>query len=373
MTITAVRVPFVDLAAQLAGIRDEIESAVRRVLDSTAFVLGPEVARFEEEFAGFVGAKHAVAVANGTDALLLGLKAAGVGAGDDVIVPANTFVATAEAVVHAGARPVFVDVDPRTYTLNPALLDGVRTPRTRAVIPVHLFGQPAAMGPILKFAERHDLTVIEDAAQAHGARYQGKRVGALGHLGCFSFYPAKNLGAYGDAGAVVTNSDEIAQTVRKLRDHGGTHKYEHDMVGHNSRLDALQAAVLRVKLKRLDEWNGLRKAWARRYDDSLSGVAGVRTPAVAAGVEHVYHLYVIGVPASHRQSLQQHLHTHGIQTLIHYPTPPHLTDAFRPFYSPDIPLPVAEQAAAEMLSLPMYPELKQWQIDHVAMEIASYL
>ncbi len=373
MTITAVRVPFVDLAAQLAGIREEIEGALRRVLDSSAYVLGPEVARFEEEFAAFVEAKHAVGVANGTDALWLSLRAAGVGEGDDVMVPANTFVATAEAVVHAGARPVFIDVDARTYTLDVARLEDALTPRTRAIIPVHLFGQPAAMEPILAFAGRHGLCVIEDAAQAHGARYQGKRVGALGHAGCFSFYPVKNLGGYGDGGAVVTNSADVARTVRKLRDHGGERKYQHDVIGHNSRLDALQAAVLRVKLRHLDAWNARRRAHAHRYDALLSPVPGVRTPAVAAGVDHVYHLYVIRITADHRRSLQDHLQTCGIHTLVHYPTPPHLTDAFKPFRPVHTSLPVAELAAQEMLSLPMYPELEESQIAHVVGRITDYL
>src|SRR5215217_2743612 len=299
-------VPFVDLQAQYRSIKAEVDAAVRRVLDTSAFVLGPEVEAFERAFAEYVGARECVGVSNGTAAIQLALQACGVGAGDEVIVPANTFFATAEAVSTAGATPVFVDCDPVTCNIDPARIDEVITERTRAIIPVHLYGQPADLDPIVEIAERHGLLVIEDAAQAHGARYKGNRVGPLARAGCFSFYPGKNLGAYGEGGAVVTNDAEVARRLRLLRDHGSERKYHHELVGYNSRLEGIQGAVLSVKLKHLDDWNALRRQHAARYRELLAPLASsLVPPAEADYAEHVYHLFV--VQTDERDRLQRYL------------------------------------------------------------------
>jgi dTDP-4-amino-4,6-dideoxygalactose transaminase len=323
MRDVGVKVPFVDLRAQYAEIQEQILPAVQQTLEDATYILGPEVSLFEQEFASYLGVRHAVGVGNGTDALLIVLKALGVGPGDDVILPANTFVATAEAIIHVGARPVLVDVRPETYNLDVTQLEDRITPRTRAIIPVHLYGQPADLMPILSIARSHALHVIEDAAQAHGAEYDGRRAGSWGDAACFSFYPAKNLGAYGDAGAVVTNDDRIALAVRRLRNHGGTEKYQHALVGYNSRLDTVQAAVLRIKLKHLDTWNQMRRANAQLYDELLSDIPGIVTPAVLNRARHVYHLYVVRVERGSRTELQHYLSDCGIQTGVHYPSPLH--------------------------------------------------
>src|SRR5215210_814095 len=299
-------VPFVDLQAQYRAIRTEIDEAVARVLDTSAFILGREVEAFERAFADYVGARFCVGVSNGTAAIQLALQACGVGPGDEVIVPANTFFATAEAVSTAGATPVFVDCDPATYNIDVTRIEAAVTPRTRAVIPVHLYGQPADLDAVFEVAAAHDLVVIEDAAQAHGARYKGKRVGARGRAGCFSFYPGKNLGAYGEGGAVVTNDAGVARRLRMLRDHGSEQKYRHELVGYNSRLEGIQGAVLNVKLKRLDDWNALRRRHAARYRELLAPLDGaLALPAEAAYAEHVYHLFVVQTDA--RDSLQRYL------------------------------------------------------------------
>lgn len=371
--VAGVKVPFVDLRAQYRTIREEIEATVQHVLEDSTFILGPEVAQFEQAFASSLGVKHVTGVANGTDALLLSLKALGIGAGDDVIIPANTFVATAEAIVHARARPVLVDVNPQTYSIDVEQIENHVTSRTKAIIPVHLYGLPADLGPILAIAEKYGCYVIEDAAQAHGAEYRGRRVGSLGRAACFSFYPAKNLGAYGDAGAVVTNDDQLALAARKLRDHGSSDKYRHDLVGYNSRLDTLQAAVLLVKLKYLDEWNQLRREHAQLYNELLSEIPGVVTPTVLEGTSHVYHLYVVRVERGNRDKLRQYLQEQGIQTGIHYPTPLHLTAAFGCWQDEDNHFPIAEQCAKQILSLPMYPELEGKQIEYVAEHISNYM
>lgn len=370
---TAVRVPFVDLRAQYSRIRQEIASKVEQVLEHASYILGPEVAQFEQAFASALRVKHVAGVANGTDALLLTLRALGIGSGDEVIIPANTFVATAEAIVHAGAHPVLVDVNFETYNIDVEQIEGRITPRAKAIIPVHLYGQPADLGPILAIAENYGLHVIEDAAQAHGAEYRGHKAGAVGRAGCFSFYPAKNLGAFGDAGAVVTNDDQLALTVRKLRDHGSIEKYQHDLVGYNSRLDTLQAAILLVKLKHLDEWNRLRRENAQRYNELLSGVAGIVTPAVLEGASHAFHLYVVRVERGNRDELRQYLQARGIQTSIHYPAPLHLNTAFAYLQKEDNHFPIAERCAKQILSLPMYPELESEQIEYVAEHIANYM
>jgi dTDP-4-amino-4,6-dideoxygalactose transaminase len=366
------QIPFVDLKVQHEAIREELDREFRKVFEKTAFIMGPALAEFEEAFARYCGVKHAIGVANGTDALLLALKAFGIGPGDEVITAVNTFIATAEAIVHAGATPVFVDCDPQTYTLDVSQIRAKISSRTKAIIPVHLYGQPADMDPIVELAKNYGLHVIEDAAQAHGATYRGRKAGSMGHVACFSFYPAKNLGAYGDAGAVVTNDDAIALTVRKLRDHGGVEKYRHDLVGYNSRLDTLQAAVLLVKLRYLDAWNRRRQENARLYDELLAEVPGVVTPKVLEGATHVYHLYVIRVERGSRDELQRFLRERGVHTGIHYPQPLHLTPALRFLGYTAGDFPIAERFASQILSLPMYPELTREQIEYVVECIDEY-
>ena len=352
-------------------LREQIRSAWEAALDSAAFVGGGAVEQFENSFAQFCEVKHAVGVANGTDALLLALKALGIGVDDEVITVANSFVATAEAIVHAGATPVFVDADPKTYTIDINKIEDAITPRTKAIIPVHLYGQPADMDPILEIAKRYGLKVIEDSAQAHGARYFGVRAGSMGDVACFSFYPAKNLGACGDGGAVVTNDQNIADAVRRLRDHGGLRKYEHDVVGYNSRLDSLQAAVLDLKLPYLDQRNEARRQRACDYDELLSGVADVITPVVRNGSISVYHLYVVRVEKGKRNGLQEYLRENGVQTGIHYPSPIHRTPAFSRFHRQSCP--VAEDHAHKILSLPMYPEIERFQVEYVVKLVKDYM
>jgi dTDP-4-amino-4,6-dideoxygalactose transaminase len=347
-------IPFVDLRAQYREIREEVEEAVARVLADAAYVLGSEVEHFESEFADYCGAAHAVAVNSGTSALHLALLAAGVGPGDEVITSPFTFIATAAAVRYAGARPVFVDVDPRCYALDPARIEAAITPRTRALVPVHLYGHPADMDPILEIARRRALVVIEDAAQAHGAEYKGRRAGGLGDFGCFSFYPTKNLGACGEGGIVVTSDPERARLVRLLRDWGQTSKYRHDLLGFNYRMDGIQGAVLRIKLRRLEGWTEARRAHAARYDEELAS-SGVSTPVEMPWARHVYHAYT--VRSRSRDSLRDALAECGIQSGIHYPVPLHLQPVFADLgYGPGA-FPHAEAAAREVLCLPIFPEL----------------
>jgi len=357
-------IPLVDLKAQYAAIKPEIDRALTRVVDSHAFILGREVQEFEEAFAAYCGTEHAVGVASGTAALHLALLAAGIGAGDEVITTPLTFVATAEAICHAGARPVFVDIDPATYNLDPRQVEAAITPRTRAILPVHLYGQPADLEPLLEIAARRGVRVIEDAAQAHGARYKGRRVGSFGDAAAFSFFPGKNLGAYGDGGMVVTNSAEIAARVRMLRDHGRHSKYEHEIVGFGERLDALQAAVLKVKLPYLDTWNAQRRRAAGAYRSQLRNQSSaILLPHEAPEVDHVYHLFVIRV--RERDRMLHRLQAAGVRAGVHYPIPVHLQPAYvDPGYSPGR-FPHAEQAAQEVLSLPLYPEITDAQIGAV--------
>lgn len=366
-----IKVPFTDLKIQHRSWQDELLQSWAEICRSAAFTLGPQVRQFEDAFAAFCEVKHAIGVANGTDALTLALAALGVGPGHEVITAVNSFIATAEAIAHVGARPVFADIDPKTYNIDIEQIEARITPQTRAIIPVHLYGQPADMDPILQIADRHGLSVIEDAAQAHGARYKGRRVGSLGHAACFSFYPSKNLGACGDAGAVVTSDDRIALAVRKLRDHGGIEKYQHNLLGYTSRLDTLQAAALLIKLKHLDQRNRLRQVHAQLYNDQLLQIRGIVTPVVLDGVTHVYHLYVIRVEQGSRDELQQHLGKCGVQSGIHYPTPIHLTPAFA--YLPREGFPIGEESAQRILSLPMYPELEANQIKYVMEQINNYM
>lgn len=363
-------IPLVDLSAQYRDIEAEVNEAIERVLHDTDFILGESVELFERDYAAFCDVGHAVGVDSGTSALELALRAYGVGPGDEVVTAANTFVASALAISYTGATPVLVDIDPHTYTLDLEALEQAITPRTRVILPVHLYGHPVDMEPLLACAERHGLIVIEDACQAHGARYRGKRVGSLGHAAAFSFYPAKNLGAYGDAGAVVTDDAEIAATIRKLRNYGSTEKYLHEVRGFNRRLDTLQAAVLRVKLRRLDAWNEARRQHARTYDRLLSASRAI-VPTEAEYAESVFHLYVIRV--QERERVRNHLSQRGVATGIHYPLPLHLQPAYRDLgYGPG-DFPVTERYAAEILSLPMYPELGSEAIARVASAIGECL
>jgi len=362
-------VPFVDLKAQHKPIQQELDLAIQDVIDSTAFVLGPAVQDFESDFAQYLGVDHAVGTNNGTTALQLALLALGVGRGDEVIVPAQTFIATAEAVVHTGARPVFVDVLESTACMDPAALAAALTPQTRAIIPVHLFGQAAELELILDIARARAIPVIEDACQAHGATYQGRRVGSFGIASCFSFYPGKNLGAFGEGGAVATNDDHLAARVRRLRDHGQSQRYYHAEIGYNARMEGIQAAVLGVKLRYLDRWNESRRSHAAYYREWLAG-AGVRLPVEAPRREHVYHLFV--VRSGDRNTLREHLTHQGIQTGLHYPVPLHLQPAFSGMGYRVGAFPAAEAWAREGLSLPMFAELTRAQLDEVIEGLKSH-
>lgn len=362
-----IRVPFLDLKAQNLPLLDEIHGAIREVIDSSAFCGGPFVAQFEAEFAAYCNCRHAIGVGSGTDALWLALLAADIGPGDEVITVPSTFMATAEAITYSGAKPVFIDVDENTCTMDPAKLEKAITSKTRAVIPVHLFGQPADMDPILEIARKHNLFVLEDACQAHGATYKGRTVGTLGDAACFSFYPGKNLGAFGEAGAVVTNNDELDATIRILRDHGQIRKYHHTMVGWNGRMDGIQGAVLRVKLRHLEKGNKLRRAHAAHYTQALAEIEGVITPVEAVDRRHVYHVYAIRV--AERDELMRRLAENGIGCGIHYPIPVHLQEAYRSLGHQRHAFPVAERCAAEFVSLPMFPELTTAQVEMVVQEV----
>jgi dTDP-4-amino-4,6-dideoxygalactose transaminase len=362
-----ITVPFLDLNAQHAPHRREFDRAIGEVIDSGAFAGGPFVEKFEADFAAYNHSQYAVGLGSGTEALWLSLLACGIGPGDEVITVPNTFMATAEAITYCAARPVFVDVDATTYTMNPAELEKAVTPRTKAIIPVHLFGQPADMDAILAFAREHDLFVIEDAAQAHGAEYKGRKVGTLGDAGCFSFYPGKNLGAFGEAGAVITNNAELQEKVRVLRDHGQVRKYHHTMVGWNCRMDGIQAAVLRVKLQHLASGNLRRRAHALQYNQALAGLEEVVVPVEAPYARHIYHIYAIRVPE--RDQMMSLLKEKGIQCGVHYPVPIHLQEAYRSLGYQTGSLPIAERTAMEFVSLPMFPELTEAQIEMVALGV----
>jgi len=365
------KVPFLDLKAQYNTIKDEIQTAINDVIEKTAFAGGPFVAQFEKEFAAFNACKHAVACGSGTDALWLALFALGVGKGDEVITVPNTFIATAEAITYCGAEPVFVDVDDKTCTMDPALIEKVITKKTKAIIPVHLFGQPADMDPIMAIAKKHNLFVIEDACQAHGAEYKGKKAGNIGDAGCFSFYPGKNLGAYGEGGATVTNNDEAAARMQVFRDHGQPKKYYHDVIGWNARLDGIQGAILSVKLKYLQQWNDARRSHAKRYNELLAGVNGVILPTEADYAKHVYHIYAIRV--QNRDALMNDLTEKDIGSNIHYPVPIHLQKAYEYMNLKNNAFPVAEKIASELVSLPMFAELTDNQIVFTADTIKAFL
>lgn len=357
-------VRFVDLQAQYSRLRPEIQEAVTRVLESGRFVQGEEVEAFEEQFAAYCGVRYCVAVNSGTSALHLSLLAAGVGQGDEVITTPFTFVATVAAIRYTGARPVFVDIDPESYTMDVHQLRNAITKETKAVIPVHLYGQPADMDPIVATCTDQGLVVIEDAAQAHGAEYMGRRVGAIGTLGCFSFYPGKNLGACGEGGLVATDDVEYAREIRMLRDWGQEKKYSHVLKGYNYRMDELQGAILQVKLRHLETWTAARRAHAARYSRLLSGDTKVRTPRQMPYARHVYHIYPVRV--ADRDALYENLREEGIQTGIHYPVPVHLQPAHADLGYRRGEFPQSEEAASQVLSLPMFPELAESEVEHVA-------
>jgi dTDP-4-amino-4,6-dideoxygalactose transaminase len=358
-----IKVPYLDLKAQYQSIKPEIDAAIARVLESGQFVLGPEVAAFEQEFAAYCGAAECIALNSGTSALHLALLAAGVGPGDEVITVPFTFVASVAAVTYTGARPVLVDIDPRSFTMDPATIEAAITPRTKAILPVHLYGQSADMAPIMEIAKRHGLVVIEDAAQAHGAKYKGRPLGNIGDIGCFSFYPGKNLGAYGEGGAVTTNNPEYAHTIRMLRDWGQDRKYHHVLRGFNYRMEGFQGAILRVKLRHLDRWTEARREVVRQYDELLSD-SGVETPTEMPWGRHVYHVYTLRT--DDRDGLQAFLQAEGIQTSIHYPVPAHLQPAYADLGYGRGAFLRSERAAEQVLSLPLYPELSSQAVAEVA-------
>lgn len=362
-------IPFNDVAAQNASLEEEIQEAVLRVHRKSDFILGQEVERFEQEFAAFCEVSHAIGVDSGISALELTLRAYGIGPGDEVITAANTFIATALAISATGARPVLVDADARTHTIDTTVLEQAITPRTKALMPVHLYGQAADMDAILAIARERDLLVIEDACQAHGARYKGRRAGSLGHAAAFSFYPAKNLGASGDGGAIVTNDDRLAASLRMLRNYGQSQKYHHVVQGFNRRLDTLHAAILRVKLPHLDAWNAARRQLAAQYTRLLAG-SGAVTPYVAEYAEPVWHLYVI--QSADRDALQHHLAAQTIATGIHYPTPIHLQPAYHDLGYRSGDFPVAERAAMRVLSLPMYADLSSEAVASVCNAVSGF-
>lgn len=362
------KVPYLDFKAQYRSIKPEIDAAVCKVLDSGEFVLGSEVASFEQEFAAYCGTSECIALNSGTSALHLALLAAGVGPGDEVITVPFTFVASVAAVLYAGARPVLVEIDPRSFNMDPAAVEAAITPRTKAILPVHLYGQPADMDPILEVARRHGLIVIEDAAQAHGANYKERQVGSIGDIACFSFYPTKNLGAYGEGGAVTTSNADYARKIRMLRDWGQDRKYHHVLRGYNYRMEGLQGAILRVKLRHLEQWTEARRAVASQYDHLLAD-CDIERPVEMPWARHVYHVYT--VRSIERDRLQAALAAEGIQTAIHYAEPAHLQPAYADLGYGAGAFPHAEAAARQVLSLPIYPELGAEAIAHVARAVKN--
>ena len=372
-TATAVptTIPFVDLKAQYRALKPDMDEAIQSVLDRAAFILGPETTKFENAFAAYIGVKHAVGVCSGTDALEMALRGCGIAAGDEVLTVANTYIATCEAISLAGAEVRWVDCDPKTYNMDASQLEKAITPRTKGIMPVHLYGQPADMDPIMAVARKHGLRVIEDCAQSHGALYKGRKTGTFGDAACFSFYPGKNLGAYGDAGAVVTNDDALADEVRLLRNDGQRQKYIHLRVGACHRLDNLQAAVLGVKLPHLDGWNRNRRRVAKWYDEKLKSVPNLVTPYCPDTVEAVYHLYVVQVP--NRDEVQKRLEADGIETGIHYPIPLHEQPAYAHLGHKPEDFPASHALGPRILSLPMFPEMTEEQVDRVVERLKAAL
>ncbi len=375
MTAVATQeIPLVDLKAQYATIRDEVRRAIDDVLESMQLTIGPNVKAFDQEFASFIGTRHSVGVGSGTDALQLAIRACGVSAGDEVITVSFTFFATVEAILYANARPILVEVDERTMNIDAAAVAAAITPRTKAIIPVHLYGRTVDMKPLRQIAQDRNITIIEDAAQAHGAVTDDRstKAGASGRVGCFSFYCSKNLGAYGEAGSITTNDDRLAEELRALREHGQSTRYYHPVVGYNARLDEIQAAILRIKLRRLPGWNTRRRELARTYEKLLAG-SGVITPEIPSGERHVFYVYCIRVPNGRRDDLRKYLGERGIGTQIHYPVPIHLQQSaeFLGYRKGD--LPVTERLAPEVLSIPMYPELTDDQVDRVTTSIREFM
>jgi dTDP-4-amino-4,6-dideoxygalactose transaminase len=362
-------IPLFDINRQYQAIKVEISQALKETIESGRFILGPDVSEFEEMFAAYQRAGHCVGAASGTGAIQLALLALGIGPGDEVITAPNSFVATAEAVTQTGAQVVFVDVDPKSYTLDPNLIEAAITPRTRAILPVHLYGQMADMDPILKIANKHNLAVVEDAAQAHGAEYQGKRAGEISHAACFSFFPTKNLGAFGDAGALVTNDPDLARKARAISDHGRGDKHNSIIHGHNNRLDSIQAAVLKVKLPHMDRWNDLRRQWAHQLNKLLSN-ADVILPEEMDYATHVYHLYI--VQTDKRDALAEYLHEQKIITGIHYKIPIHLQEAYADLGKSAGSFPESESLGRRILSLPMFPELTEDEVKSLANAIQAF-
>jgi dTDP-4-amino-4,6-dideoxygalactose transaminase len=354
-------IPFIDLTREYAEIGDEITSIIQRTLENGWFILGQQLKEFEREFSRYIGAKYGIGVNSGSDALFLALKALGVDENSEVITVSHTFISTADSIVRCGAKPVFVDIEPETYCINPALIEDKITEKTKAILPVHLYGHPAHMGYILEIAKEHGLSVVEDACQAHGAEYNGKKVGSIGDVGCFSFYPAKNIGAYGDGGFVTTNDSSLAERIKLLRNYGQSKKYHHDCVGVNSRLDELQAAVLRIKLSRLGMWNEQRRRIAKLYAEVLDQ-KGIILPAERTYAKHVYHLFVTRL--AKRDKCQRFLQKRGIQTQIHYPIPVHKQNAYKEFETAK-DLSVTEAICNEILSLPLYPSLTDEEVAYI--------
>lgn len=363
------KIPLVDLRIQYRLLEEQIKQALSNIMESSSFIRGPELQAFEQAFAAYHGVQACVGLNSGTDALFLLFRALGVQPGDEILTVPFTFVATAEAIVHAGATVKFVDIDPERFTLDPALLEKAMTSKTVGIVPVHLYGTPADLDPILAAARARGLWVVEDACQAHGALYKGKKAGTLGHASAFSFYPSKNLGAYGDGGAVITSNPDLAEKVRKLRDHGQVTKYHSEILGFNSRLDAFQAAILKLKLPYLDEWNEKRRQVASWYEEALTPVKAVRLPSRFADSQPVYHLYVVRVPR--RDELARHLEENGVSTGIHYAVPLHQQVPFQA-NGKALAYPVSEQLSAEVLSLPMYPELSREEVHYVARKMAEF-
>ena len=365
----AEKVPYLDLPAQIRSIRPELDAAIARTLDNCTFCLGPDVAQFEKDFAGYCGAQHALGFNSGTSALHVALRLLNVGPGDEVITTPYTFIATSWAISYCGATPVYVDIDEATFNLNPALLEKAVTPRTKAVMPVHLYGHPFDVDAVQAICRKHNLPLVEDAAQAVGAKYRGKTVGTLGDISCFSFYPAKNLGACGEGGALVTNNAALAARAKSLREHGSTQRYHHDEVGYNYRLEGIQGAVLGVKLKHLTKWNNERRRVAKRYAELLAGTP-LQLPQEAAYAESAWHLYTVRHPR--RDELKKFLDDHGIGNAVHYPVPLHLQKVYAPLGHKPGDFPVTEQASREVLSLPMFPELTDDQIQRVVAVIRDF-
>jgi len=365
-------IPLVDLTAQYRSIKEGVDRAISDVIATSAFIGGRYVVSFEKAFAEFCSRRHCVSVANGTDALFIALIVLGIGNGDEVITAANSFIATSEAITLTGARVVFVDMDPKTYNIDVSKIEQTITEKTRAIVPVHLYGQPADMAPIVEIAKRHGLKIVEDCAQAHGARYKNQPIGTLGDIACFSFYPGKNLGAYGDGGALITNSDELALKAKMFANHGRVEKYDHAMEGVNSRLDGIQAAILQVKLTHLREWTDARRKHAYLYNDLLKH-PGLITPVEIDDVHAVYHLYVIRVKHHLRDKLQRHLLSKGISTGIHYPIPLPFLKAYSYLHHTETEFPQAAVASREIVSLPMYPELDDTKISFIAEQVQAFL